>query len=327
MRSLWRWPGYTEGEGKTEAASASLLSPWLPPEPSVIAADNHLGDRVELPSLVHDVVIRAGGGSPLPFAFPDFYPRTLWEFGGIAFIAAFALGAVAMVWQRNRLEAIEVIAVAALLGTLLFFSAVYDKAPRALVVLIPFAGLIAARAVTLWHRQATQWTVAAAVCAACLVNGVVGSMAAREPSGTAAAGRWLASHQGTIAAGRAPIVVLWGGWDVGGLHPERTILDPEPYATVEEMRKAHIRWAVVDSVALSLPGYLAIKELATCGQPVAEFDDPAGWSRIFFVGGADTLHAGYDDMLIVRDRALMANAGRMAILIYDLDGAGTAHCV
>jgi len=307
------------------APAAAISAVYL-----LIAASRRLGGNVGLPSWVHDLLIRSGTVSPLPFAFPDFYPRTLWEFGGIAFIVAIALGALAMVRHRKRLDAIDVIAMAAFVGTLLFFSAPYDKAPRALVALIPFAALIAARAVTLWQQQATQWAVAAAVCAACLVNGLVGSAAAREPSGSAAAGRWLAAHQGNIAAARAPIVVLyagWGGWDVGGLHPERTIIDPEPYATVEELRKARIRWAVVDSVALALPGYRAIKALATCGQPVAEFDDPAGWSRIFFVGGADTLHAGYDDMLAVRERAVLANAGRMAIQIYDLDGAGTSGCV
>ncbi len=274
-------------------------------------------DQVTLPYQLQNTLLRPGLGAPAPFAFPDFYPRTFWEFSGPAFAVALAVGVMAVVLRRRELVALDAVAAGTLVGTLLFFSVVHDKAPRAVVVAVPFAALTAARGATLGRRPLMQWAAAAALCAACLAAGWVGSGPARDLSGTGPAGRWLAARPGAIAAERTPTFELYGG---------ARVVNEHDFSTAGALRRAGIRWAVVDSDAWVLGGTTATLQLATCGRPVAEFADEAGWSRIHFLEGADTLHSGYDDALAVRAQALSAVGGRKTIRIYDLEGQGTSGC-
>src|SRR5207302_10884160 len=123
-----------------------------------------------------------------------------------------AIAIAVLLWNRRRLDPLAATACGGLLGSILFFSAVHDKAPRAMAVLVPFAALVVARAVSLpniplpllgqartislplWGRAGWgQWTVAALLCAAVLVSGWTSSVQAI--SGTGQAGRWLAERQ------------------------------------------------------------------------------------------------------------------------------------
>jgi hypothetical protein len=272
--------------------------------------------------------LRTGTGFPWPFRFPEFYARTLWEFGGIAFAASLALGIGSL--ARRRWSHTDLVAAGTVAGTLLFFTAAADKAPRAILVALPFAALLAARAVILWPSPRRKWTVAAVLCAACLLNGWLQSDVAREPSGIGAAGRWLETRSGTIAADRAPAVFVYTNWhhadfaDPGTL---RGVIQPDWRVTLEGLRRRGVRWVVVDADTWIQSGSTASRSLATCGQPVVEFDDRASWSRLWFLDGADTLHLGYDGMLAVRDRLLAASNGKTTVSIYDLEApeAGCRH--
>ncbi len=295
----------------------------------LILAASRLAGIAQVPPWVESL-IRPGSGLPVPFEYPDFYPRTLWEFGGPAFAGAVALGLVSMIRRRHLLDHLETAAIGTLAGAILFFTAVHDKAPRAMAVGIPFAALIAARGLTLWQARRWQWTVAAAICAACLITGWTGSGPAREANGIGAAGRWLAAHPGGIVADRAPTVALYV--DPAVRQPAerqrlRPIVQPPGYRTLSDLRQAGVRWAVVDADTWILPWSSVARTLASCAQPVAEFDDPASWTRIWFLDGADTRRLGYDGMLAVRDAFLAATAGKMQISIYDLAGEGTRGCL
>jgi len=294
----------------------------------LILAASRLTGTAHLPHWIQSL-IRPGSGLPVPFQDPDFYLRTLWEFGGPAIAAAVALGLVAMFRRRHSLDHLEVAALGTLAGALLFFTAVHDKAPRAMAVAIPFAAVIAARGLTLWRHHRWQWTVAAGMCAACLVTGWTGSGPAREASGIGAAGRWLAAHPGGIVADRAPTLALY--LDPAVRQPAerqrlRPIVQPANYPTVRDLRRAGVRWAVVDADTWLLPWSAVARTLPSCVQPVAEFDDPASWTRIWFLEGADTRHLGYDGMLALRDDLLTATGGTMKIRIYDLDAADETRC-
>jgi len=275
-------------------------------------------------------VVRGGSDRLTPFSFPDFYVRTFWEFGGgVVLAATLILGGVAAVRSRLRDGELLLLATGCLAGTLLFFSAVHDKAPRAVVAGIPFAALIAARGITLWRNRAWQWVGAAVICTAMLISGWIGSSAAREPGGISAAAGWLASHPGTIVADRPPTIELYlrqDRWDTGVPERTRAIRDPHAFATLNEMRAAGVRWVVVDANTWILPASAVSRQLALCGKPAAAFDDRASWSRLWFLDGADTVHLGYDGTLAVRDRDLAASRGTIAIQIYDLEGPDTAGC-
>ena len=136
-----------------------------------------------LPALLSRQFIRSGAESALPFAFPDFYVRTLWEFGGPTLLLAGG-GLVACLWSWRRLDPLAAIAIGSMVGTLLFFSAAHDKAPRAIVACVPFAALVIARGVTLLRSPALQWTVALTLCGTCLVTGWTESSFARDASGS-----------------------------------------------------------------------------------------------------------------------------------------------
>ncbi len=275
-------------------------------------------------------VVRSGSDRPTPFNFPDFYIRTFWEFGGSVVLAtSLILGGVAAVRNRLRDGELLLLAAGSLAGTLVFFSAVHDKAPRAAVASIPFAALIAARGITLWRNRAWQWMGAAVICTAMLITGWTASSAAREPGGISAAARWLASHPGAIVADRPPTIELYvrqDRWDTGVPERTRAIRDPNAFASLSEMRAAGVRWVVVDANTWILPSSTVSRQLALCGQPAAKFDDRASWTRLWFLDGADTVHLGYDGTLAVRNQALAASRGTMAIEIYDLEGPDTAGC-
>jgi hypothetical protein len=272
--------------------------------------------------------LRTGTGVPWPFRFPEFYARTLWEFGGIAFAVSLALGIGSL--ARRRWSHTDLVAAGTVAGTLLFFTAAADKAPRAIMVALPFAALLAARAVTLWPGRARQWTIALVLCAACLVNGGLQSGVARAPSGIGAAGRWLETRPGTMAADRAPAIFVYTNWrhadfaDPGTL---RGVIQPDWRTTLEDLRRRGVRWVVVDADTWIQSGSTASRSLTTCGQPVVEFDDRASWSRLWFLDGADTLHLGYDGMLAERDRLLAASNGKTTVSIYDLEGPEAATCL
>jgi hypothetical protein len=282
-----------------------------------------------LPALVNRQFIRSGGGVPLPFASPDFYPRTLWEFGGPALVVAAGLGLVACLWIWKRLDPLTALAVGSLAGILLFFSAAHDKAPRAIAVCIPFAALVVARGVMVPKRPALQWTAALALCATCLAVGWTESSFARDPSGTAQAGTWLAARPGAIVTTRGPVyaALTEQRWDVaGGLDPAHRIVVPLGDSTIASLRHDGARWVVVDAHALLTSPSRIFQQLLACGRSAAEFDDPADWSRLQFLEEADSLHAGYDAVLERREQLLRASQGREIIRIYDLEGPGTASC-
>lgn len=272
--------------------------------------------------------LRTGTGFPWPFRFPEFYARTLWEFGGIAFAAALALGIANL--ARRRWSHTDLVAVGTVAGTLLFFTAAADKAPRAILVALPFAALLAARAVTLWPGPMRQWTVAGVLCAACLLNGWLQSDVAREPGGIGAAGRWLEMRRGTMAADRAPAIFVYTNWkhaDFGDPGTLRSVIQPDWRMTLEDLRRRGVRWVVVDADTWIQSGSTASRSLTTCAQPVVEFDDRASWSRLWFLDGADTLHRGYDGMLAVRDLLLAASKGKTTVGIYDLEAPAMAGCL
>ena len=285
-----------------------------------------------LPALVNRQFIRSGGGAPLPFAFPDFYPRTLWEFGGPALLLATGLGLLACLWSWKRLDPLAAIAIGGLAGTLLFFSAAHDKAPRAIAVCIPFAALVAARGVMLWRRPALQWTAALVVCAISLAAGWTGSGFAREPSGSAQAGRWLSAHPGEIVTTRGPLFAAYAErtWDVDVAaepDPAHRIVIPASDSTISSLRHDGARWVVVDAHALLTSPSGIFEQLLLCGgRPAAEFNDPADWSRLQFLEEADSLHTGYNPVLLRRQQLLRASQGQEIIRIYDLEGSGTASC-
>jgi hypothetical protein len=91
------------------------------------------------------------------------------------------------------------------------------------------------------------------------------------------------------------------------------------------LRQDGVRWVVVDADALYY-GEPFFKQLVACGQPAAEFRDPAGWSRLQFLEVADSLHLGYDGVLARRDQALAISQGKQIIRIYDLQGFGSTQC-
>ncbi len=245
-----------------------------------------------LPDLLSRQFIRSGAGAPLPFAFPDFYLRTLWEFGGPTLLLAGG-GLVACLWSWRRLDPLAAIAIGSMAGSLLFFSAAHDKAPRAIVVCVPFAALVIARGVTLLRSPALQWTVALTLCGTCLLTGWTESSFAR---------------------------------DVAGLDPGHRIFTPAGDSTIESLRHDAARWVVVDAHALLMSPSPIFAQLLGCGRPAAEFNDPADWSRLQFLEDSDSLHVGYDAVLLKREQILRASQGRELIRIYDLDGPGTASC-
>ncbi|HYS01810.1 MAG TPA: hypothetical protein VET82_05640 [Candidatus Eisenbacteria bacterium] len=281
------------------------------------------------PAALQRWFIHASAGAPLPFAFPDFYFRTFWDFGGPAILVAAGLGTMAAAWSWKRLEPLAALALGSLWGTLLFFTAVHDKAPRAIVIAIPFAGLLVARAVTLWTARSRQWAVGLAVCAACLYTGWAGSSAAREVSGTGQAGRWLAAHPGAIVATRTPVLALYirPQWDAPqGLDRAHQFVRSRQDSTIGSLRQEGARWVVVDAHALLLGASPVFTQLLACGRPAVEFRDAAGWSRLQFLEEADTLHLDYDAVLAVRAHLLATAQGVETLRIYDLEGTGTAGC-
>jgi hypothetical protein len=294
------------------------------------------GAALGLPRLsgyLKDEFVRSGSGSALPFALPDFYVRTFWDFLGPVVALAAGLGCVALLWSWKKLDPLAAIALGSLVGTFLFFTAIHDKAPRAIVICVPFAALVLARAVTLLNRKTLQWGAALTLCGACLISGWT-SDSARLVSGSGDAGRWLAAHPGAIVASRAPVFVAYTErtWDAGaGIDPAHAIVEPDGHrpwvvdATVQGLRQRGARWVVVDSHALIISPSPVFAELIACGRPVAEFNDPAGWSQWKFLEEADSLHLGYDAILALRDRVLATSQGQ-TIRIYDLDGPGTAAC-
>ena len=267
------------------------------------------------------MLTRGGSDSPTLFSFPDFYIRSLWEFGGGAvMIAILALGVFAALQRHLRDGDLLMLAAGCLCGTLLFFTAVHDKAPRVAVATIPFAALIAARGMTLWRRASLQWAAAVLACVAVLLAGWTGSSAAREPGGIGIAARWLAAHPGKIVVDRPPTVELYVRGD------SRSVRAPTGFAAISELRAAGVRWVVVDANTWVLPSSAVSRQLTVCGTPAAQFGDPASWTRLWFLDGADTLHLGYEGTLAVRGHALAANRGAMAIQIYDLEAPETAAC-
>jgi hypothetical protein len=284
---------------------------------------------LHLPTAFSNQFIRSSAGAPLPFASPDFYLRTFWDFGGPIFVAAACLGLAAAIWRWKSLDPLAAIALGSLVGTFLFFSAAHEKAPRVIVICIPFAALLAARATTLLTRTRWRWPVALTVCAACLVTGWAGSGFTRELSGTGQAGRWLAAHPGAIAAVRAPVYAVYTErtWDpLVGVDPDHTFVTASAASTVQDLRGEGVRWAVVDGQALLVSSSPVYAQLLACGQPTAEFNDPADWTPIQTLEAADTLHLGYGATLARRDRILSDSGGKETIRIYDLAGTGTARC-
>jgi hypothetical protein len=284
---------------------------------------------LHLPAGFNDLLVRASSTAPLPFASADFYPRVFWEFGGPAFVVAACLGLAAAIWRWKSLDPLAGIAIGGLVGTFLFFSAAHTKAPRAIVICVPFAALLAAHAVTMLPSRSRQWPLALTVCAVCLFAGWTGSTFARELSGTGQAGRWLAAHPGEIVAARAPIFAAYTerNWDpVIGLDPAHRIVTGKNTSTVQSLREEGARWVVVDAAALLLSRSPVFEQLLACGQPAMEFKDPADWTRIQSLEDADSLSLGYEATLARRDRILSASGGTETIRIYDLAGAGTAGC-
>jgi hypothetical protein len=298
---------------------------------------------LRLPGLPHVVrywFVRSSSGGALPFAFFDFYPRTFLDYAGPALAVALVLAVGALIYNWRKLDPLAGLAFGSLAGTFVFFSAAHDKAPRVLVICIPLAALVLARAVTLWRNPLLQWAAALAVCAACLVSGAAGGSGVSDWSATGEAGRWLASHPGPLTAHRPLNYLVYveqknldavtaanagPKWEVMPSDPAHRIVVPVGALTIDDLRQDGVRWAVVDADALYY-GEPFFKQLLACGQPVVEFRDPAGWSRLQFLEVADSLHLGYDGVLARRDEALAISNGKQVIRIYDLQGAGTALC-
>jgi hypothetical protein len=296
-----------------------------------------------LPALPHALrfwFVRGGAAATLPFRFPDFYLRTFWDYGGLVFMAAAGVATVALLWRWKTLDPLAAIALGSFLGILLFFSAAPDKAPRAIVIGIPFAALVVARAVTLVKGAAAQWAVALPLCGLCLVSGWTGSGVARELSGTGEAGRWLASHPAPLVAYRPGNYLVFVDqrpdlivnvhadrrWEVAQPNdPAHRMVVPDGDLTLSDLRQDGVRWAVVDADALFY-GAPVFRQLMACGQPAIEFADAASWSRLELLELADLFHLDYDTVLRKGAAALSAAQGRETIRIYDLQGAGTAAC-
>jgi hypothetical protein len=305
----------------------------------LVAAAHTLG-LPHLPGVLRYWVVRSNAGATVLFPTPDFYIRTFWDFGGPVFVGVGVLAFLAVVWNWKKLDYLAAIAVGSLAGTLVFFGNAQDKAPRAIAICIPFAALLVARAVMLWRNKGLQWLIGLAVCGVCLASGWAGSTDARDVSGTAQAGRWLASHPGPIAAYRpanylvfvtrepdAITVVLTDlkGEITPAAGPAHRIVVPLGDLSLATLRQDGVRWAVVDADALYYGGP-AFKQLVACGRAAAEFPDVAGWSRLEFLEIADSLHLTYDAVLAMRTEALAVSQGRQTIRIYDLDGLGTGDC-
>jgi hypothetical protein len=281
-----------------------------------------------LPAELQNQFIRSSAGVPVPFAFPEFYPRTFWDFAGPVFILAVAVGLAVFARSWKTLDPLASVAIGSLLGSFFLFSAVHDKAPRAIVVCVIFAALVVARGLPLLELRALRWPVALALCGALLVSGWVGSAVARDPSGTGRAGRWLAAHPGSIVTTRGPVFLPYTErtWSVvTGPDPAYQIITPGADTTIASLRQAGARWVVVDAHAL-LQRSPVFAQLLECGRPAVEFDDRAGWSRVQFLEEADSLHLGYGPTLALRAQALAAAQGAQTLRIYDLEGAGTAAC-
>jgi len=292
--------------------------------------------HVHVPAAVHHLL--RSGGSPVPFAFPDFYPQTLWYFAGPVAVIVTAIAIVVLLWNRRRLDPLAATAIGGLLGSILFFSAVHDKAPRAMAVCVPVAALVVARAVSLPLLRAPlrgrvgvgglQWMVAGLICAAVLVSGWT-SQSAQAISGTGQAGRWLAERPGTIVASRAPVFTLYTerNWDlVAGPTRAHAMAPLTTASTIASLRQEGARWVVVDAHALLIEQSPAFRQLMACGTPSAEFSDSASWAPRPFLEEADTLHLDYGGILRLRDQLLASVGGAQTIRIYDLNGAGTAGC-
>jgi hypothetical protein len=343
---------------------AALLGWWyrnhsLPPRPSagrliaiclspaLILVSIYLlvfgANALRLPGLPHVVrywFVRSSSGGGLPFAFGDFYPHLFWDYVGPVLVVAVILALLVLVYHWRKLDPIAALALGSLAGTFLFFSAAHDKAPRVMVICIPFAAIVLARAVTLLRNQPLQWAVALVVCIAGLASGVVGASGVSDLSGTGAVGRWLASHPGPLTAHRPlnylvyveqqrldAVTAVNAGpkWEVLPGNPAHRIVVPVGVLTIADLRQDGVRWAVVDADGLYY-GEPFFKQLVACGQPTVEFADPAGWSRLQFLEVADSLHIGYDGVLARRDQALATSHGKQIIRIYDLQGPGTAQC-
>ena len=292
--------------------------------------------HVHVPAAVHHLL--RSGGAPVPFAFPDFYPRTLWDFAGPVAVIVTAIAIVVLLWNRRRLDPLAATAIGGLLGSILFFSAVHDKAPRAMAVCVPFAALVVARAVSLPLPPpplrgrvgvgGLQWMVAGLICAAVLVSGWT-SQATQAISGTGQAGRWLAERPGTIVASRAPVFTLYTerNWDlVAGPTRAHAMAPLTTSSTIASLRQEGARWVVVDAHGLLIEQSPAFRQLIACGTPSAEFNDSASWAPRPFLEEADTLHLDYGGILRLRDQLLASVGGAQTIRIYDLTGAGTAGC-
>jgi hypothetical protein len=298
---------------------------------------------LRLPGLPHFVrywFVRSSSGGGLPFAFFDFYPRTFLDYAGPALAVALALAVAALIYNWKKLDPIAAIALGSLAGTFLFFSTAHDKAPRVIVICIPLAALVLARAVTLWRNHLLQWATALTVCAACLVSSLAGGSGVSDWSGTGEAGRWLASHPGPLTAHRPLNYLVYveqkkldaveavnagPKWEIMPSDPAHRIVVPVGVLTIADLRQDGVRWVVVDADALYY-GEPFFKQLVACGQPAAQFRDPAGWSRLQFLEVADSLHLGYDGVLARRDQALAISQGKQVIRIYDLQGFGTTQC-
>lgn len=298
---------------------------------------------LRLPGLPHFVrywFVRSSAGGGLPFAFFDFYPRTFLDYAGPALAVALAAAVAALIYNWRKLDPIAAIALGSLAGTFLFFSAAHDKAPRVIVICIPLAALVLARAVTLWRNPLLQWATALSVCAACLVSPLAGGSGVSDWSGTGEAGHWLASHPGPLTAHRPLNYLVYveqkklqaveavnagPKWEIMPSDPAHRIVVPVGVLSIADLRQDGVRWVVVDADALYY-GEPFFKQLVACGQPAAEFRDPAGWSRLQFLEVADSLHLGYDGVLARRDEALAISQGKQVIRIYDLHGLGTTQC-
>lgn len=296
-----------------------------------------------LPALPHALrfwFVRGSAAATLPFRYPDFYLRTFWDYGGPLFLAAAGLAVVALVWRWKQLDPLAAISLGSLLGIVLFFSAAPDKAPRAIVIAIPFAALVVGRAVTLVKGASAQLAVALALCGVFLVSGWAGSGVAREVSGTGAAGRWLASHPAPLVAYRPGNYLVFVDqrpdlivnvhadrrWEIAQPDdPQHRLVVPDGDLTLTDLRQDGVRWAVVDADALFY-GAPVFRQLVACGQPAAEFADPASWSRLEFLELADIFHLDYDTVLRKGATALTAANGRETIRIYDLESSATAGC-
>lgn len=269
---------------------------------------------------------RAGSGIALPFSNIDFYPRVLWDFGGPLILISLVAAMIVILWHWRQLDPLTAIGVGSLAGILAFFSVIGDKAPRAIVVTIPFTALLIARAVAFIKPTALRWMTAAGLALACVLTGL-GAAGQLGTSGSSAAGHWLAARTATIATSRPPVFALFTErrWDPAlGLQP--AIVHPVADTTIDELRRQGVRYVVVDAHALLVGGSAVYNQLLTCGRPIAIFPDTGGWSRLQFVEEADTLHLGYNAALDLRGRLLAQVDNSQTIRIFDLSDPATQAC-